>query len=576
MARVAGQSGAEIITYRPRGPERGEIPPPAVEPPPPEEVASADELYLIGLHLEQYRHATRCPTLYWREALRRDGLDARANNALGLWHLRRGEFAPAEACFRRAIQRLTGHNANPYDGEPLYNLGLCLRYQIDAAGASDPAADDLFRQAYAAFYKATWSQAWSSAGYHALAEMDCRQGRFATALEHLDRCLRRDSDNLRARDLRTAVLRKLDRQAEAEQSLHDTLAMDPLDWWAHWLAGQPMTCDVQVLLDLAHDHVRAGLYPEAVELLHCAEAAVQSNGGQSGQMSLPTQSWGTAPLVDYTLGWLHQRLGNASQAEAMRRRAAARSPDYCFPARLEEIAVLEAAVRAGPDDARAPGYLGNLLYDRRRHEEAMAMWQRSARLDPHNTVVWRNLGIGYFNLRRQPAKARAAYEKAFRADPRARILYERDQLWKRLGDPPAKRLRKLQKHAGLVDLRDDLTVELCRTVQPDRPTPAGARAAKRKKIPALGGRRRAGVGAVCPQPPGPGPHGAGPGRCRGRTGAFSGGGRAPQNLGEARHLLSNQSDVQYWLGCAARRWEKSPRRASIGWRPPTPRGTSRR
>ncbi len=24
----------------------------------------------------------------------------------------------------------------------------------------------------------------------------------------------------------------------------------------------------------------------------------------------------------------------------------------------------------------------------------------------------------------------------------------------------------------------------------------------------------------------------------------------PQNLGEARHLLSNQSDVQYWLGCA--------------------------
>jgi hypothetical protein len=26
--------------------------------------------------------------------------------------------------------------------------------------------------------------------------------------------------------------------------------------------------------------------------------------------------------------------------------------------------------------------------------------------------------------------------------------------------------------------------------------------------------------------------------------------RAPANLGEARHLLANQSDVHYWLGCA--------------------------
>ena len=68
------------------------------------------------------------PTLYWREALRRDPLDARCNNALGLWHLRRGEFAEAEKHFRKAIERLTRRNPNPYDGEAYYNLGLCLRY----------------------------------------------------------------------------------------------------------------------------------------------------------------------------------------------------------------------------------------------------------------------------------------------------------------------------------------------------------------------------------------------------------------------------------------------------------------
>ena len=44
----------------------------ATEPPAPADISSNDELYITGLHLDQYRHATRSPALYWREALRRD------------------------------------------------------------------------------------------------------------------------------------------------------------------------------------------------------------------------------------------------------------------------------------------------------------------------------------------------------------------------------------------------------------------------------------------------------------------------------------------------------------------------
>jgi len=58
---------------------------------------------------------------------------------------------------------------------------------------------------------------------------------------------------------------------------------------------------------------------------------------------------------------------------------------------------LQLAISSNPGDARAPYYLGNLLYDRRRHREAIALWEQSARLDPSFSVVWRNLGIGYFN-----------------------------------------------------------------------------------------------------------------------------------------------------------------------------------
>ena len=67
----------------------------------------------------------------------------------------------------------------------------------------------LLEPAYAAFYKSTWNQAWAAAGYHALAEIDCRRGDWTTALEHLDRSLRFNTENLRARNLKVIALRKL-------------------------------------------------------------------------------------------------------------------------------------------------------------------------------------------------------------------------------------------------------------------------------------------------------------------------------------------------------------------------------
>src|SRR6185312_12611260 len=133
LLRVLTRQGAELISHAPRKAAAGKVPPAATEPPLPRKVKSADELHVIGLHLEQYRHATRMPEAYWREALRRDPGDARSNLALGRWHLRRGEFAAAERRLRASIGRLTSRNPNPADGEPYYQLGLCLRHQAFAA-----------------------------------------------------------------------------------------------------------------------------------------------------------------------------------------------------------------------------------------------------------------------------------------------------------------------------------------------------------------------------------------------------------------------------------------------------------
>ncbi len=550
--RVTDVSGCEIISYQPKPRVQREVPPPATEPPAPADIAGNDELFITGLHLDQYRHATRSPVPYWREAVRRDPLDSRCNNALGLWHFKRGEFGLAEKHFRHAIERLTRRNANPYDGEAYYHLGLTQRFLGRDA------------EAYDAIYKACWNQAWMAPGYHALAEMDCCRSDWAMALEHLNHSLRFNTDNLRARNLKVIVLRKLKREAEAKSLLSETLALDPLDWWARVLADgrHKVFCDLPTQLDLAHDIARAGFFAEAIELL--AHAASQKRGERfslspgeragvraGNKHTLPDQSWGALPLIIYTLGWLEQKKGDGKAALKQFKQAASIAPDYCFPARLEEIAILQAAMVANPRDAKAPYYLGNLFYDRRRHAEAIQLWEKSAKLDAGFSIVWRNLGIGYFNIHGQPAKARAAYDRAFKANPEDdRLLYERDQLWKRLGEQPAKRLRELEQRLDLVQRRDDLSVELCALYnQTGRPDRALALVNSRNFQPWEGGeggplgqwvRSNLALGCAALK------HG----NATRASGYFSAALTAPKNLGEARHLLANQSDIHYWLGCA--------------------------
>jgi len=533
---VTDLRGVELIAYQPRARVKGEVPPAATEPPAPASIKSNDELFITGQHLSQYRHATRCPSLYWREALRRDPHDSRCNHAMGFWHLQRGEFAVAEKLFRAAIQRQTLRNPNPADGEAHYNLGLCLRH----LNRED--------EAYEALYKATWNQAWAGAGYHALAEIDCTRGNWEAAREHLLRGLRFDTDNLRARNLLVLVLRKLEQQADASALLRETLALDPLDWWARHLKGGALACDLQARLDLAHDYARAGFWGEAVELL---ERAAALGSATDGKHTLPDQSWGALPLIHYTLGWLEQRRGSAKQSLKHFKQAAELPPDYCFPARLEEIAILESAIAANPRDARAPYYLGNLLYDRRRHDEAIRRWEKAARLNPKFSIVWRNLGIGYFNIRHQSAKARSAYDRALKSNPAdSRLLFERDQLWKRLGETPAKRLRELERYPQHIAQRDDLSIEICALYnQVGRHAEALKLVSSRNFQPWEGGeggplgqwvRAHLAVGRAALVKK----------DFETARRHFAASLTAPLNLGEAKHLLANQSDIHYWLGCA--------------------------
>lgn len=537
---VLDAADQELIAYQPEELRDAEPPAVATEPPPPAEIRSSDELYLTGLHLEQYRHATRSPEVYWAEGLSRDPGDARINNAMGLLFFRRGMFAEAEAHFERAVERLTLRNRNPYDGEPFYNLGLARMYRSNSAAAYD------------AFYKSVWNQAWQAAGYYALASISLERGALPVALGQVGLSLDANGNNLKARALKAALLRLLGRTDEASTLVEDSLALDPLDF--RMMAERvlldrdskalrayldALEGDVQTLLDVGYDLAWSGLREDAFFLLQ----ACSSEAGFK------------YPMLRYTLAWLAALLGKEKEASQFLDAAEMASPRYCFPARIEEMIVLEDCLRRRPASARASYYIGNLYYDKRRYEEAIRCWRNSVELDSKFSIPFRNLGIAEFNILHNAEAAERMYARAFQAEPQdARVLYEWDQLKKRAGSAsPQERLRTLREHWSLVERRDDLMVEYITLLNQCGQWQAA--------LELLNARQ------FCPWEGGEGLVSAQYVRAHrelGREALHAGNARAalehfeaarhyPHNLGEGKHLLTLERDLDYFSGLAARK-----------------------
>ena len=402
-----------------------EIPDPAEAALKPSEIATCEQLYLTGLHLEQYRHATWCALDYYEEALRRDPLDVRNNNAVGLWYLRRGRFAKAEPYLRTAVKVLQKRNLNPYDGEPIYNLALCLRY----LGKVD--------EAYDWFYKSTWNAAWQEAGFFSCAQISASQGHWEDALWEIDHSLVRNWHNHQARALKASILRHLGRKDAALVLIDESLKIDAFNYGCRFerilIDGEGRQEFIELMRDESHnydeialDYLNAGLKEEADALWALAES-------RNAVSIMSYYYWGRYD------------------------KAAASSTEFSFPNRLEAVAALKAAPA---DDAKAAFLLGNLYYDKRQYDVAVEAWEASARLNPEFPTVWRNLALAYYNKQHDSAKTLAAMEKAFSLDESdSRVFMELDQLYKKLGKAAQERFDLVEKHADLVAQRDDLVLE---------------------------------------------------------------------------------------------------------------------
>jgi tetratricopeptide (TPR) repeat protein len=127
-------------------------------------------------------------------------------------------------------------------------------------------------------------------------------------------------------------------------------------------------------------------------------------------------------MLHYALGYLCGMRKNDPRAASEYGLGAKEDPAYVFPHRVEEIAVLRAAVQKNPQDGRAFYYLGNALASKYRSAEALEAWRAAVRLDPSNAVAHRNLARALWtNHQKEPAVAE--YERAIQVAPGEFHLY---------------------------------------------------------------------------------------------------------------------------------------------------------
>lgn len=431
---LTAQSGKTLVEYTTyvRG-QKQPIQPrlPVVRP---YELETVEELYINGLHLEQYKQHNYNACDYYLEGLRRDSGDIRCNTAMARYRFKNGQFKESIFYADAAIQRLTARNQHPADVEAFYLKGMALKY----LGQLDDAYDTL--------YRAAWDYSYRSAALFALAEIDCMQHRYTDALTHLDESISLNAGHTRAMNLKAAVYRLLGLKEKAERTAKDVLALDKLDMFArielsHFVDNKAEICTIfdsksENFIDVAAAYINAGLYDDALFSLAC--------------------SGNRYPLYDYYKAYCYTKLGKTEAAVNACKQAESLDEGYCFPSRIDDIAILKNAININPDGEKAYYYLGCLYYDRFGYEKAMQLWEHAIGINPRYGKAFRNLALVYFDKKEDFLSAKMCMEAALKYLPdEPRILMEYQQLLKNMDYAPEKRLAVYEQHNSLMQRRDD-------------------------------------------------------------------------------------------------------------------------
>ena len=329
------------------------LPPPAGKHGPEEDVIAAAEDDELQRFLDR-------AGMQYDAALRAHAQSPAIQKAAGRFNLSLHRFPEAAALLAPA------HSSDPTDAETSYYLGVAR------SGLGDDAAA---RSLWEAIAK---DPRFGAAAQDRLACALARAGQQKAAADMLHSLAAMGPG--RAAGLEVALLRRMDRTADAQAALQRALAADPTDSLlrveavllghddaAIWVR---LAADPEWVLDVVDEYFDAGLYQDALTLLDRSYPAVGELQIEPGAV-LPQDY----PLVAYYRGYARQRMGGSPADDFSK--ASRQSTVFVYPYRVSSFPVLRAAVAQNPADATAHYLLGCLLLNSRRTDEALAEWDRA-------------------------------------------------------------------------------------------------------------------------------------------------------------------------------------------------------
>lgn len=400
---------------------------------------SAEELYLAGVHVAQYRDPAVQPDSYWKQALQRDINHIPSLIAMAKFEYGRYAFESARDYAERAIKNVCCFNEGVQSGEVYYVYAQIL----EALGE--------YKRAYDYYYKAAWAADSIGKAMTRIAMLDIRNKDYKAAIKHAETALDYGRNNSLAKTAKVIAMKTL--KLDADEIIKEELTADPLDHYIRYLSDNEDfykimdSNSLETCLDIAFDFEAMGLYKENVKLL-------------SGLLKAKPET--AQPMLFYALGYYKYLCGDDGAEEYQKGSNA--EIGATFPVRKEEMRILEDVI-AKTNDKRAKMLLGCLIYNKRHYREAAELWDEC---DDYISV--RNLSVAYFSHLNRKDKALPLMKKALELSPDSEeLIYETVVLMDKLGISAKEKTEFLTSHKIS---RDDCFTELAKAynqaLQPEK------------------------------------------------------------------------------------------------------------
>ncbi len=165
-----------------------------------------------------------------------------------------------------------------------------------------------------------------------------------------------------------------------------------------------------------------------------------------------------SPLVFYYLAENAREAGNSDRADELLAKAVAAPSEKVFPQRFSDAQVLSDALSHHPDDAKAHYYLGTFLFAHDRFEDAAKEWQAARSAGLESPVLYRDLAVSEWRVKKNLPQAARYYEQAIRLAPTQYRYYpELDEIYAQLGETSKRNLLFAQAPREVLD-RDTVRV----------------------------------------------------------------------------------------------------------------------